>query len=318
MSKAYFFNKGIDELAGRMNGNENIFLGIRPYGFHAGNKIPFIIYPLLLCEKYQEKQNKLPRFTFYVFLNDWEQDGFDQTYTDIKTHPFNVIPKFTTFQYTLYENGGGCIVDFWESKIIDDMQIIIEKFPTLNLRFIRNSYMRDNSITKDVVLKTINNPDLVGNVLRETTGREILPFPYSYCRPICPKCKSAKTEATVNGENIHIVCKNCDLDKNYNYYSLNYWLYHKPLALPRIAIYKIDLCITGIDHYNEGDFNSRQKLFKVYNIKCKNPDMLYTPTLYGKNNLPMGKSKGNYEDVEINSLYELVENNLDKEKIYLK
>ncbi len=316
--KPYFFQDGINELAAELKGTENIFLGIRPYGFHAGNKIPFVVYPLLLCEAI-EKLGKKANFTFYMFLNDWEQDGFDETYTDMKTHPFNVLPKYTTFQYTLYEKGGGSIVDYWESKIVDQVSIIRDKFPQANLRCIRNSSMRDMPVMKDVVLKTIKDPDLVGNVLRETTGKEILDHPYSYCRPICPHCKTAKTLAEVlNKDDIRVSCENCGLDRVYNYHLLNFWLYHKPLALPRIKEFNIDLCITGTDHYREGDFITRKKLFEVYQIDVNLPKTLYTPTLYGRNGLPMGKSKGNYEDIDVEILLDFVKKYPNQETLYLK
>lgn len=317
-NELFFFQKGIDDLVKELNGKENIFLGIRPYGFHAGNKIPFVIYPILLCEAYRNLFAIEPEFTFHIFLNDWEQDGFDNNYTDIKTHPFNVIPKFTTFQYTKYESGGGCIVDHWEPIIVDAVYAIRERFPKIKLKCIRNSYMRDDPVMKNVVIKTIKNPDLVGNVLRESTGREILQSPYSYCRPICPRCKSAKTFAkVVDEEDIYITCNNCNLEKTYNYHLLHFWLYHKPLALPRIKVYNIDICITGVDHYNEGDFLSRKKLFEAYKIDIKMPMMLYAPTLYGRNGLPMGKSKGNYEDLDFLTLYNLVKKHPNDERLFL-
>lgn len=109
-NKPYFFLDGINHLSNDLTGKENIYLGIRPYGFHAGNKISFIIYPLLLCDA-MKKAGKEPEFTFFLFINDWEQDGFDEQYTDIKTHPFNVLPRNTTFQYTEYDKSGGSIVN---------------------------------------------------------------------------------------------------------------------------------------------------------------------------------------------------------------
>lgn len=39
--KAYFFQNGIKQLAREITGEENIYLGIRPYGFHAGSMLPF-------------------------------------------------------------------------------------------------------------------------------------------------------------------------------------------------------------------------------------------------------------------------------------
>ena len=310
-NKPYFFYSGIKELATTLSGKENIYLGIRPYGFHAGNKIPFVIYPMLLCEEMQ-RAGKIPAFTYYLFINDWEQDGFDDTKVNIKDFPFNVLPKNTTFQFTNYIPTGGSIVNHWEAIIIDNVSFVKDKFPSISLRCIRNSQMRDMAIMKDVVIKTIKDPNLVGDVLRHTTQKTIIEEPYGYCRAICPHCKSARTEnKIINDDDIQINCPNCGLSRSYNYHLLNFWLYHKPLALPRIKIFNIDLCITGNDHYNEGDFISRQKLFKAYNLPVKMPRTLYTPTLYGRNGLPMGKSKGNYEDLDIKHLMKIVLSNPD-------
>ena len=63
-NKPYFFYSGIKELATTLSGKENIYLGIRPYGFHAGNKIPFVIYPMLLCEEME----KYPPLLFIYLL----------------------------------------------------------------------------------------------------------------------------------------------------------------------------------------------------------------------------------------------------------
>lgn len=314
INKPYFFNSGICELAKKLSGNENIYLGIRPYGFHAGNKIPFVIYPMLLCKEMQ-RIGKTPRFTFYLFINDWEQDGFDDSNVDIKEFPFNVMPKNTTFQFTNLPEGGN-IVNHWESIIIDNVSKVKEFFPTISLRCVRNSQMRDFDIMKNVVIKTIKDPNIVGNVLRETTQKTIMDEPYGYCRAICPHCKSARTQNEIlQNDDIHIKCPICGLDKVYNYHLLNFWLYHKPLALPRIKAFNIDLCITGNDHYNEGDFMSRQRLFEAYGIKVKMPETLYTPTLYGRNGKPMGKSKGNYEDLPLEDLMKIATENSNVPKL---
>jgi len=49
--KPYFFQNGIRKLAQEISGEENIYLGIRPYGFHAGNMLPFVLYPILLGQE---------------------------------------------------------------------------------------------------------------------------------------------------------------------------------------------------------------------------------------------------------------------------
>ena len=43
--KPYFLHQGFLELASTLEGNENIYLGIRPYAFHAGNIVTMVIYP---------------------------------------------------------------------------------------------------------------------------------------------------------------------------------------------------------------------------------------------------------------------------------
>ena len=216
------------------------------------------------------------------------------------------------------DDGKGSLVDYWESKIIDQVSIIQSKYPYVKMRCVRNSHMRDTPTMKDVILKTINNPDIISNVLKSTTNKEILANS-CYCRPVCPNCKSARTIADIeNCDNLNIKCNYCGLHKVYNYHLLNFWLYHKPLALPRIKEFNIDLCITGMDHYNEGDFSTRMKLFEAYKIKIKLPKTLYTPTLYGRNGKAMGKSKGNYEDIPTEQLLSLVINNSNETEIYLR
>jgi hypothetical protein len=94
--KPYFLYDGIIELAQTLAGTENIYLGIRPYAFHAGNMVTMVVYPLLLCREI-EKLGKEAQFNFFIFINDWEQDRLAGP--DTKTYPFNIFPLNTTFQY---------------------------------------------------------------------------------------------------------------------------------------------------------------------------------------------------------------------------
>ena len=49
----------------------------------------------------------------------------------------------------------------------------------------------------------------------------------------------------------------------------------------------------------------------------KMPKTLYAPTLYGRNGKPMGKSKGNYEDLPTKELYDLVKAHINEDQISL-
>lgn len=304
--KPYLLMNGLKEIAHEFTGDENIFLGIKPYGFHAGNKIPFVAYPILLCEEL-EKNGKQARFNFFVFINDWEQTRFDPEKTNWKEFPFNVIPQFTTFQFSKDEAHD---VDYWEKVICSAVHEVKERFPNVSIKCVRNSSMRDLPIMKEVVLKTIKNPDLLGNIMNNLGFPLHKNFPYTYCNPICPKCTSARTVATIiKDEDISLTCSDCGHQGVYGYHDLYYWLYHKILALPRIKYFDIDLCISGLDHYKEKDFDSRYALYDAYGIKMKPTHILYTPALHGANGLQMGKSRNNCANIETEQLLQLIKKN---------
>lgn len=72
--KPYFLYKGLLDLAQTLEGNENIYLGIRPYAFHAGNMVTMMVYPLLLCRE-MEKLDKTAKFNFFIYRFNWETRG---------------------------------------------------------------------------------------------------------------------------------------------------------------------------------------------------------------------------------------------------
>ena len=113
--KAYFYKKGIIALSKKLRGNENIYLGIRPYGFHSGNALPLVAYPRLLAR--EVKKNRIePHFNLYVFINDYEQAK--ACGPDIKKYPFNIHPEYSTFQYTNDPNKPNInIVNRWQPII---------------------------------------------------------------------------------------------------------------------------------------------------------------------------------------------------------
>lgn len=63
--EAFMFFDGLKKLSNTLNGDENIYLGIRLYGFHSGNQIVFNIYPELLCE-FIGKNGKKAKFNHII------------------------------------------------------------------------------------------------------------------------------------------------------------------------------------------------------------------------------------------------------------
>lgn len=314
--KPYFLYKGLLDLAQTLKGDENIYLGIRPYAFHAGNMVTMTIYPLLLCKKL-ERLGKTAKFNFFIFINDWEQDRLAGP--DTKTYPFNIFPLNTTFQYaTNQDNPSVNIVDYWQNPIVSGIKAIQELFPNVRITPIRNSEMKSNPIMKRCVIFTLKNPGEIAKILRERTTKQVLDQPLSYALAVCHHCQMAKgTTEIINVNTISHSCGHCGKKITAPYEHFDYWFYHKPLAIPRLEICNIDICITGFDHYNEGDYLIRQDLISLFDSKAKFPKTLYAPLLLGRNGDIMGKSRGNAEVVNINDLIKLVESNKESEKIQI-
>ena len=301
--RAYFFQTGIEQLALEITGKENIYLGIRPYGFHAGNMLPFVLYPWLLCEEIR-KLGKVPEFNISIFINDWEQDKLSGP--NVKIYPFNVLPENTTFQYVFGpENKNKNIVDYWEPIIVKNAKRIQTLFPKVRIKSVRNSELKNNPIMKKHLLFTIQNPQVLKNILKKYTNKQILDKPLSYAMAVCPKCKKVKGETTYRDGKIYHNCFKCGEKTQGKYEYFAYWFYHKPLAIPRLEIFNIEICITGYDHYNEGDFMIRQALIKAYNSGAKFPKTLYTQVLLGRDGNTMGKSRGNAELISLEKLRDL-------------
>lgn len=314
--KPFFYYKGIKSLAKILRGDENIYLGIRPYGFHAGNALTQVVYPILLCKELL-KQGKIPKFKFFVFINDWEQDRLAGP--DLKMFPFNVHPVDTTFQYTFdLNNPAKNIVDYWEPVIISNIKKIKQFYPEVKIKSIRNSNMKKDYYMRDCLLKTIENPYILKEIIEKYSQIKVLSEPLSFAMAVCPMCKMVKGLTQYKNKVLNHLCFACGDVSRGEYLDFDYWFYHKPLALPRIKKYDIDLCITGADHYNEGDFYIRQDLIKTYNLKMKNPLSLYTPTVLGYDDKPMGKSRGNAVYLDPEMLLEMVNKEPNDETIKLK
>lgn len=311
--EAFFYLNGIKKLSKKISGEENIYLGIRPYGFHAGNMLTLVVYPMMLCQQLQTLGIE-PKFNIYIFINDWEQDGLAGP--NLKDYPFNIYPQNTTFQFIKMKNNT-YLVDYWEPIIYENIARINKHFPRVKITTIRNSSLKTNPIMKKHLIFSINNPHIIANILRKHTKKNLLDKPLSFAMAVCPECNKVKGNSKYFRGKIHHYCNNCNKLSINNYEYFEYWYYHKPLAIPRIEIFNIDICITGSDHYKEGDFKIRKSLIEKFNSKSNYPLTLYAPILYGRNGEIMGKSKGNYEDIKFNQLIKLVKKYTNQTAVYL-
>jgi hypothetical protein len=308
----YYYYEGVRLLARQFRGDENIYLGIRPYGFHAGNLLTLVFYPMLLCEELK-KLGKTPRFNFFVFINDWEQDELDGL--DPKKYPFNIYPKNTTLQY-LNNHLGGKVLDIWFPVINSHVSIIQKSYPDTHIELVKNSDLKHNPRMKYYLLETIKRPEELGNLFQKNSEHVVLDSPRSYAMAVCPVCQKSRgfSRVSISKGKDYIVhkCEICkhEIVEDYEYF--DYWFYHKPLAIPRLEIFKIDLCITGSDHLKEKDFGIRNELIRFFGAKIKPFKTLYAPLVLGPDGNKMGKSHKNCILPEVDAFSNFFYKNIDK------
>jgi len=303
MKEPYLYLEGIKKLAESLRGDEVIHMGIRPYGFHAGNALAMVIYPILLCEEC-ERLGKKVKFSFFVSLNDYEQDELDGP--DYHRFPFNIHPKRTILKFV--QDPSGCcdnIVDHYTPIIKDSVMLIKKTYPTVNIKFYETSRVKNNHYFKDYLLRTIENPLEQLSLYKKHTGREILNNPVFYANAVCPKCKSANGDIFIEKQKIHLKCKECSIISEGSYGEFDYWWYHKPMLVARYKIFNIEVSLSGGDHYSEGDFVIRNAFIKLFNSGLKSPKTFFSPMLLGLDERRMSKSQGNASYPKLDKLYKL-------------
>jgi lysyl-tRNA synthetase class I len=302
----YLYLPGLKKLAKKVRGTEHIHIGIRPYGFHGGNALSLFVYPYLLCKEI-EKLGKEPRFTFFISINDFEQDELDGP--DYRRYPFNIYPKNTSLQYTS-DDSGCCnnITDHWQPVIEKIVNLLKEDYPKLKIKFVRNSSLKNKKYFKVLLLDTLKNPQDHVEIFKKYSDKEILESPIQYAGVICPKCKKSHgTTTVISSKKIRWECRtcNCKIEKPYEYFS--YWWYHKAMFSARMKTFGIHIAMSGADHYNEGDYNIRRCFFKRYFKNFSEPIMMFCPVLIARDGQKMSKSRHNAEFVKIKELILLAE-----------
>ena len=299
--KPYLYNSGLKRLAKEAKGDERIHMGIRPFGFHAGNLVSLYISPYLFFEEVK-RLGKPVNFTLFYSINDYEQDELDGP--DHIRYPFNVFPKNTTLGYA--KDPESCheyVIDHWEPIIKKCILTLRDHFTGLQIYFVRNSELKGDIKFKEILTSTLRNPTEQADIYRRFTDKEILEKPIQYAGVVCPVCKRTKgtTHAhRVNGDYIHWKCGTCGISFNASYASYDYWFYHKPLFTARLSIFNIDITFSGNDHFSEGDFLVRQEFIKRFNPDLKIPKMYFGPLILAEDGEKMSKSRKNvrFGDVE--------------------
>ncbi len=302
--KPYLYLKGLQDAVRKLRGDENVHLGIRPYGFHGGNVLSLIVYPYLLCYEL-EKLDKIARFNFTISINDYEQDELDGP--DIRKNPFNIYPKNTSLQFTKKNHKNDTyVVEHWQPIIercfIDSIK---KSFKNIKVSFVRNSSLKDKSDFRKLLVETLKNPKKQSKIFAQHSGKEVLDSPIRYAGVVCPQCKKTNGQSTVTKKGIQWSCVSCGLNEVRKYEHFDYWWYHKPMLVSRLKIFKTDITMSGGDHYSEGDYNIRRCFMKTYFKNFKEPIMIFCPTLIALDKQKMSKSRMNTEFIDAKKLLAL-------------
>jgi lysyl-tRNA synthetase class I len=248
------------------------------------------------------KLGKEPRFKFFISINDYEQDALDGP--DYRKYPFNIYPKNSSLQFAP-DDSGCCknIVDHWHPIIERIVGSLKKSYPTITMKFIRNSSLKTGKHFKKLLIDTLKNPKGHAEIFSKYSGKEVLDTPIQYAGIVCPKCKKSHGVTTyISAKKIKWECANClnKTEKPYEYY--NYWWYHKAMLTARLRTFGIQVAMSGADHFNEGDYNVRRHFFKKYFKDYPEPDMIFCPVLIARDGQKMSKSRNNEEFAKITEL----------------
>lgn len=309
--KPFLYLEGVRTLANQLDGTETIHMGIRPYGYHAGNTLTLEAYPRLLADAIAAS-GKEPRFTILLSLNDWEQDALDGP--DIYKYPFDVGPRHTIIKHMR----NGEIMAEWAPRIIKHVSALTEDYPGITVKPVYNSDLLEHPVTPGVIRRTLDSPEQIKEVLLRVSKKPTVGKHMHFCRPICPSCHSLQTEVVTSADSIEVECRKCRSQDRGPYDQFDYWLYHKISFINRLAVYQPDVAISGGDHYLEADHHIRTALAsEIFNdLSVTIPKMLFAPILLDANGVKMSKSRMNEQAGSFVEIYELATSQADEVVTY--
>lgn len=303
MANEHFISgDGIRELSYELNGNENVVMGTRPFGFHAGNMASLVVYPLLLANSIVQ-QGITPRFHFHCWFNDLEQHatvGHDGK--PASADLVNVYPAERTLQFTPGPAGfKGSIVDYWQPLIENSVKLIERNYPSTQITFHRTSEMKTTEPFAKTVVGALTSADLVADTIEGALGMEVR-RPAEFVRAVCPECKFPvpntkvlkKDELAFRNSRIEITCPRDSRKATGSVAEFDWWVQFRLLTIPRGQLgQKADLRMMGADHLEENRTNLASKLTKIFKMRPVESKFLYAPLLLSYDGKKMGKSNNN-------------------------
>lgn len=304
---------GLDAISSKLTGKETMGIGIRPFGFHAGNMASIVAYPILLCELMSQK-GKEPEFDIYCFFNDVEQHaivGHESRPDDDDSA--NIYPADKTLQYTPGPDGfKGSVVDYWRPLIENGAREIQARFPKVKLSFHTTSDLKTTETFGSAVRTALTQPEKIAEILEQKTGLEVY-RPADYMRAVCKSCSVPVKNTAIDGaERISAVCHACGTDNKGEIGDFDFWIHHSILTLPKLSVGPgFDIWMMGSDHVQYGETPTRLKLSELFGIKAKNYIGIHAPLILSYDGQKMGKSNHNQAYVPLDSILNHLRENRD-------
>lgn len=312
MSETYVSLTGLKNISSILRGDETMGIGIRPFGFHAGNMASIVAYPIILCEM-MRLARKEPAFDIHCWLNDIEQHAIighdkDPDHDD----EANIYPRGTTMQFTPAPGGfEGSVVDYWGPMIQNGVLEIQRRFPNIRMSFHRTSELKSSPTFEHAVLKAIEHADTIADITQSHLNMPVH-RPAEFVRAICGSCTTPvpRTEATAD----HLIktdCPRCGHQAIGPVSSFDWWLMHRVLTMPKLSAVEggFDIWMMGYDHFQERETPVREILGKLFEIKVKNYTAIHGPLILAPDGRKMGKSNGNVAYVPLDDLLDPLRHN---------
>lgn len=283
----HVYRNGLEELASSLSGTERIYAGIRPYGYHAGNRIVLAVYPHLLARMLAARGVE-PRFEYVVTLNDVEPRAYD---------------------YGSFQPVGPVGDDAEIAKTVDtleaDLVRLRAEFPSVSIRYLRSSEIFETPLF-DRCGKILSGATALETFLTEDLMSQITFEGGEFSGLACVAC-GITTRLHPGAP-----CTACGSPLATEPRSRAFWMHYVPLISMKLAHIEPDVAILGGDYLDTADElllfmrhqNMLEAIWAFYDlIASRRLTMLCSPVLLGPDGRKMSKSLGNLQEFSYEEVF---------------
>jgi hypothetical protein len=281
------YREGLQQVAETLKGDEVLYSGIRPYDYHAGNRIVLAVYPHLLARSVAARGVK-PRFRYVITLNDLEPSAYDGLALRASGPSYQIAT----------------VVDAIIDKLETDLVHLRREFPDVVIEYFKSSDMVRTPHFERTTQILLQDPmelmrlyfreEILAQMPREmVAGSEFFGLVCPTCKVPVPARQAPRLgDATCQGCGVALAARG----------AMHYWLYFIPLLALKLRVVQPDVALLG------GDYLEPDEMAPLLKQPCKLDEILelygmldagrpltflVPPLLMGKDNQKMSKSLGN-------------------------